>query len=220
MIRFKNIAGQRFGRLTALRRTGDTGHCGFIWECQCDCGNLKHSDTGSLTSGNVKSCGCLRVIVAKQNGAKNATHGIFRGRKHTGWAASKRGLKRTWTSWVSMRHRCHSCKHHAFSRYGGRGITVCERWNDFKLFLEDMGIRPAGHSIERINNDGNYCQSNCKWATGMEQGRNKRNNRLITINGITKHLAGWSLVSGISTQLIWQRIKKGWTWDRVLSPAR
>jgi hypothetical protein len=111
-----------------------------------------------------------------------------------------------------MKGRCNSRNHTEFSRYGGRGITVCERWNSFELFLEDMGKRPSGSSIDRIDVNGNYCPENCKWSTAKEQARNKRNNVVLTIDGESKTVAEWcENPSAARDKTIYKRVKIGWS---------
>jgi hypothetical protein len=119
-----------------------------------------------------------------------------------------------------MRVRCSNPNVPNYAYYGGRGIKVCRRWDKFENFLADMGERPAGTSLDRIDNNGNYTPKNCRWATLIEQARNKRNNRLITFGEETLPLAAWAERIGISKQLLRQRLKYGWPTSKVLSPAR
>lgn len=134
----------------------------------------------------------------------------------------KHGMARTpsWRSWVGMFDRCYNKKNHAYKNYGGRGISVCRRWHKFINFYADMGDRPPGASIERIDNDGNYNPSNCKWATRAEQRRNSRQNVLIRFGGITMCMADWAKESGISRAVLHARIKSGWPKSRWLMPTK
>lgn len=121
----------------------------------------------------------------------------------------------------SMRERCNNPNHRAFARYGGRGIRVCERWDDFRSFMQDMGPRPDGTSLDRIDNDNGYNPDNCRWATDLEQMSNRSINRIITIDGVSKTVSEWCRHFGISTSTASSRIKKGMEPEAaVSSPAR
>jgi len=120
--------------------------------------------------------------------------------------------------WSAMISRCRCPKTQRYSRYGGRGIKVCQRWmEDFSNFLADMGSCPSKtHSLERLDNNGDYCQENCKWATRREQYRNKSTNRKITVNGVTNILRDWAIIAGVHDTTIVYRIKKGWPLERAV----
>lgn len=124
-----------------------------------------------------------------------------------------------YTAWLNMKTRCLNPKVKEFRLYGGRGITVCERWStSFADFLSDMGPRPSkSHSIERIDVNGNYEPQNCFWATRQQQSRNKRNTKLVTYNGVTKPLVGWSDELGISMKTLWVRLKMNWDIERAFT---
>lgn len=123
--------------------------------------------------------------------------------------------------WRGMIDRCRNPNRDNWKHYGGRGITVCERWKVFESFVADMGIRPAGASLERIDNSGNYEPSNCRWATHVEQCRNTRRNRMLTVDGVTKCLKDWHLITGVPQMTILQRITRGWSVsEAVLTPAK
>ena len=171
------------------------------WFCRCDCGKEITADTDKLRSGNTKSCGCLQ-------------------REKAGNRVRRHGLSHTpeWRVWRSMRERCHIRPH---ARYGGRGISVCERWRgerDFPNFIADMGFRPTPkHSLERIDNDGPYSPENCKWATRLEQANNTCASRRLTLNGQTKTLAQWGRFLGVNPSSIANRLYHGWSHERALS---
>jgi hypothetical protein len=137
-------------------------------------------------------------------------------------ARAKHGMSgtRLYKVWAGMCERCHNQNHSGYGTYGGRGIYVCEAWKeDFSAFLRDMGERPPGASLDRINNDGPYSPDNCRWATSTEQGRNKRNNRLLTCFGETKPVSAWAddARCRVNEQSIKNRIFRGWTAERAIT---
>ena len=159
------LEGQRFGRLVVLSKEVRGPYIKSRWLCQCDCGNTSLATTTDLQRGRHQSCGCLQKERATKHGA------LVDARK------GKRDP--TYLSWQAMKDRCLNTKRRYYHRYGGRGITICDRWlHSFSAFLEDMGPRPTGLTLERINNDGNYEPSNCRWATQHEQTLNQ-----VHVNG-------------------------------------
>ena len=160
--------GQVFGRLTVLSEA--IGGSDRKWKCQCSCGNITIVAGGNLRAGVSRSCGCLH----KELLIRQLT-------KHGGSANGKRTP--TYQSWRSMRKRCNNPNNPRWADYGGRGIRVCERWDDFASFLADMGEKPPGTSIERVNNERGYEPGNCIWADAATQARNTRRARYVTVCG-------------------------------------
>jgi hypothetical protein len=157
-----DIAGQRFGRLVVIRRTG-TKRTSAVWLCHCDCGTNRHISGAALRSGNTQSCGCLHREAVIESNRRKRRHGMA----GTG----------TYRAWQDMKTRCTNSRRKCWNDYGGRGISICARWsNSFENFLADMGERPPGLTLDRINNDDGYKPSNCRWATRLDQTHNRRPN--------------------------------------------
>ncbi len=156
--------GQRFGRLTVLRRVTSDYYGRRRWACRCVCGNMAFPTACALNSGRTRSCGCLMLESVSRNGSRRATHGHMR----------TLAPSPTYISWQAMRNRCRNRRYHQFGLYGGRGITICHQWDSFQQFLSDMGERPLGKSLDRIDNDSGYYPGNCRWATPLQQTLNRR----------------------------------------------
>lgn len=194
MAKFIDITGMRFGRITVIDLHGVSKHGKKIWNCICDCGTQKKILSGSLLSGRTKSCGCFSVDNSRE---KATIHGHFYDSEYSVY----RGIKK----------RCYNKKTLCYRLYGGRGITMCDRWlNDFNAFLSDMGRRPGQeYSIDRINNNGIYEPSNCRWATAKTQCNNNSRNHRITMDGFDRTLQEWSEIYGIKRTTIHGRLRRG-----------
>lgn len=202
---FIDRTAHRYGRLTVVSCVGKRKGR-YYWECRCDCGKETVVAGDGLGRGITKSCGCLK---RELNAAKRLTHGHARGRIRTP----------EYRTWCMMKQRCCDIQNKKHQHYGGRGIKVCDRWlESFENFLADVGPRPAGSSLDRIDNNGDYCPENCRWATAKQQARNTSRNRLITWNGVTKALAEWAEEVGIPYGSLKTRIcKLGWPVERALT---
>jgi hypothetical protein len=202
MSKIKDLTGQVFTNLTVIKFAGQNEAKEALWECQCICGNTKVVRGSKLRFGEVKSCGCYKAP---------DKHGHCHKGKQT----------RTHSKWNAMLNRCNNPNMKFYDKYGGRGIKVCERWHDFRNFLEDMGEAPMGMTLDRIDNDKGYFKENCRWATMKEQGRNRTNNILVTYNGKTQCLAAWGEEMGIPRSTINTRLKRGWdTIKAITTPTR
>ena len=195
--------GQRFGRLVVVGERiikRQKSH----WPCKCDCGNSKVVYGYHLTTGKTASCGCY-----------GKTHAITHGRKNT----------QEWDAWKRMRQRCYVENTTGYEYYGGRGITVCDRWlkgengiGPFECFFADMGLRPSPkHSLDRKDNEKNYTPENCHWATKAQQVRNRRNTRTVIFNGRTISLGELAEMNNLNWETLYSRIINcGWSVERAL----
>jgi len=198
-----NLAGKRFGRLLVIAFSGERNKSGKpLWDCQCDCGKTHRASTENLNKGGVKSCGCLASDITR---ARLLKHGHAKG-----------DLYRIWERMIS---RCHNPADLAFRYYGERGIIVCDRWREsVDAFITDMGPRPSRkYSVNRKDNNGNYEPSNCEWATDLEQARNSRRNRRITIDGKTQCLSAWLEHFGLEASVFHSRLKRDWSELEAIS---
>ena len=214
-MRVEDPTGKTFGRLTVVRLEGRNQFDQRTALCKCACGKETTPSIYALRSGAIKSCGCLRDEANKNRKGHNKNWKSYRPPSHP--------HRRTWSSWCSMRSRCFNLNSPASLKYGRAGITVCEHWKDsFLNFVEDLGERPDGMTLDRINSKGHYScgkcpeclknnwPSNCKWSTGSEQCFNRSISRPITINGETKFLRQWCRQFGISHTTVNQRERYGW----------
>lgn len=202
---FEIKAGDRFGRLVVLSEVPPTktSHQSRL-ACLCDCGIIKIYGRSNLAHGHSTSCGCRKAEVC---GDVHRTHGHHPQGKQS----------RTYTAWCLMRSRCSDPSNKRFADYGGRGITVCPRWEKFENFLADMGEKPERLTLDRIDNERGYEPGNCRWATWEQQARNKRNSRFLTFGGETLTLAEWAERTGIQRGTIAARIDKfGWSVETAL----
>lgn len=251
MERFKDLTGQRYGKLIALRKIGTTKHRHALWLCKCDCGNEKVANSLLLQQGKIKSCGCLpkgnfedltgqkfnrlTVIKRMENDKYHNTKWLCRcdcGKEVIVYALalkngdtnscgclkkdlakekfSKHGLSKTriYKTWIHIKERCINPKKTGFEYYGGRGIEICQEWLNFENFYE-WSIKNGyanNLTIDRINVNGNYEPSNCRWATQKEQANNKRNNHFITYNNETHTIAEWAEILNMKASTLHSRI--------------
>ena len=199
----RDISGQRFHYLVALKRVGRSpASGGAIWECRCDCGNLTRVQLGALTHGHTYSCGCKRRELIAQ---RKIRHG------HCAQGTSSP----TYSIWAGMIGRCENPKDRSFPDYGGRGITVCARWRLFENFLADMGERPRGRSLDRIDNMRGYEPSNCRWATATQQANNTRSVLRVPFHGKMATLREVSDSTGMNIRTLRARIEYGVPHDLI-----
>ena len=193
----KNMVGFKIGRLSVVRDAGNNRHGQSMWECFCECGNSVVVCISSLTSECTLSCGCLHKD-------KHTTHGKYSSSEYRIWSG--------------VIQRCTNPNHVSYKDYGGRGISVCEEWLKFENFYRDMGDKPSPkHSIDRIDNNGNYCKENCRWATRKEQANNCRNTVVIRLHDEEHTLSEWSCILGIGKQTLSARIRSRWPVEAALT---
>ena len=221
MGKVNDLTGQRFGRLTAIERAGTNKKRYITWLCQCDCGNTTIAVGSDIKSGHTRSCGCLQrdrlIEYNKSDSKRSRTSELNKVRKRT------HGMRytRIYKEWRSMIDRCENKSWKHYHNYGGRGISVCKEWRDsFNTFYEWAISNGYNDSLtlDRVNVNGNYEPSNCRWATNKEQANNKRNSRYLTFNGKTQTLQQWADELEVDSRTLRSRIDKyGWTAEKALA---
>ena len=198
------LTGQKFGKLTVVEKAENNKWNEAVWRCKCECGNETFVSSKVLRLGHSRSCGCYKGEAIKKAKTK---HGKSNTKTH------KTGRE--------IKSRCFYHSNQAFRDYGGRGITMCERWqNSFEAFYEDVSKLPhfgeKGYSLDRIDNNGNYEPNNVRWATSKEQNNNKRNNRKLNYNGETHTLSEWANIKHLSYTALFLRLRRGWSIEKAL----
>ena len=201
-----DLTGFRNNRWTVIKYVRRTESGSAMWLCECDCGATKEVAGTTIVTGKSKSCGCYAKEVTS---ITNSSHGLTKTPEHR--------------IWLYMRKRILNKNMPDYHRYGGRGIAICPEWDDFTVFLADMGHRPSPqHSIDRIDNDGDYTPENCRWSTATEQAQNRRSNIKVTRGGVTRCLKEWCIELNMPYQTVWARVKThNWSIERALTqPVR
>lgn len=201
----EDISGRRYGRLTVLCFAERRG-ASYFWRCRCDCGNERIVGRYPLIKGITKSCGCLsrEITIARQT-----THSMSHTPEHN--------------SWLAMNARCKSPTAKGYEHYGGRGIVVCDKWaTSFENFYQDMGVRPKGTTLDRIDPEGNYEPLNCRWLKQATNSAIKRNTVFVDFRGQTKTLADWAREFDLPRTTLWQRVARyHWSIEKaVTEPVR
>lgn len=195
---------ETFGSLRLLRTERGSSHTWGV--CRCVCGKEHRAYLSHLRAGKIKSCGCQRPTLVAQSRTR---HGHAR----------VSGNSPEYASWLAMIRRCYEPRNNRFARYGGRGISVCQRWRDsFEAFFADMGPKPTSrHQVDRIDNDGNYEPGNCRWSSHVEQQQNTSRTRRLTHSGMTLSIAAWSRRLGLPSRTIVSRLSRGASAEDALA---
>ncbi len=192
---FKDITGKRFGRFLVLRLGKKTSKGTNRWVCQCDCGGTALIGVGDIRVQ--KYCSSCKPKGRPSHGLSHLPE---------------------WSVWSAMKQRCNNPKCESYENYGARGISYCERWEQFENFIEDMGRRPNDdYTLERKENNGNYNKGNCVWATRVEQARNFRSNVILEFNGQKKCISEWGEIYGVKHDTISSRIERGWSIEAAIT---
>lgn len=200
MGKFNDLTGLRFGRLKVNSLV--IHKYPQKWSCECDCGKIVVVTSPSLRSGNTKSCGCLAIELLK---GRTIKHGMCNTKEHR--------------AWKDMKARCYNPRSQEYKNYGGRGVKVCESWRDsFEAFFKEIGYAPSPeHSLNRLDNNGNYESGNVNWATETEQQRNTRRTRLIEYRGETRSMIEWCEFLGLNYKRVRTRIYSGMIVERAFT---
>jgi len=201
-----NLAGKKVGKLTPIECVGSDKHKNILWRCLCDCGNETIVCSRSLVTQNTRSCGCLKVETIVK---RNTKHGD----------ALFTRKSRLYTAWCNMLGRCENPNREKYRIYGARGITICREWHDymnFKKWALENGYEDT-LTIDRIDVNGNYEPSNCRWATLRQQANNTRQNVFISFGGETHTVTEWSRIKGINVKALMSRFNLGWSIDKALT---
>lgn len=196
------MISQKIGRWTVTSLSDKPRYL----KCVCDCGTVKDVRKDHLSKRLTLSCGCLSKEATAKRNTESAKHSMH--------------ATPTYKSWQAMRTRCLNENSSQYHRYGGRGISICKEWDDFTVFFRDMGERPTGTTLDRIDSNKGYSPDNCRWSTMKIQENNKRNNVLLTFNGKTQTVAQWADETGIGYQTIRARINMGWSIEEALTLPR
>jgi hypothetical protein len=211
MSKLIDLTGQKYGRLTVVCRNGSNESKRALWLCKCECGNEITVIGDLLRNGHVQSCGCLRPDVITKHGC-----------------AKHNQVDRLYRVWKQIRNRCNNPNVKGYKYYGGRGIQICDEWNDYENFRKwaiangyDEKAKWGDCTIDRIDSNGNYKPDNCRWVDMKTQSNNKSTNHYITYNNETHTLAEWERLTGISRSVITCRIKRGWSVEKTFTtPVR
>lgn len=203
MGKIENLSGKKYGLLSVIERAANDAWANTQWLCKCECGKTTIVRADSLKNGKTKSCGC---ILSKTTKKRFTIHGMY--------------ASRIYNCWKAMKHRCYLKSNAKYALYGARGIIVCEEWkNNFKAFY-DWAIT-NGYSdnltLDRIDSNGNYEPSNCRWATSIEQNNNTKRNHFVTYNNQTRTIAEWARLLNMNYSTLMARLCKGWSIEKAIT---